>query len=132
MTPEQAIGAVLTTVDRLRRSGIRTRRPSPQIAGSIAMDILRGEGYEIFPLGEHHPGCQEFMESWRTRALHAEADRTRLLDGLYQVVADLGNATEMTADERVTAALTHTRAALGIAIDVAVTRRQQTKETTDA
>lgn len=47
MTPEQAIGSVLATVDRIRRRGIRTRRLSDQLAGSLAMTQLRDAGYEV-------------------------------------------------------------------------------------
>lgn len=52
MTPEQTIGSVLAAVDRIRRHGIRTRRLSDQLAGSLAMDQLRDAGYVVVKRSE--------------------------------------------------------------------------------
>lgn len=48
MTPEQAIGAALAAVDRLRDYGMRPRRRNrDQAFGAVAMAQLRDAGYEV-------------------------------------------------------------------------------------
>lgn len=48
MSPEQAIGAALAAVDRLRDYGMRPRRRNrDQAFGAIAMQQLRDAGYEV-------------------------------------------------------------------------------------
>ena len=48
MTPEQAIGSALATIDRIRDRGIGIRRRGRyQAFGAVAMDQLRDAGYVV-------------------------------------------------------------------------------------